>query len=303
MISIQGVSKSFGPRKAVIDFSLDVPAGEICGLLGHNGAGKSTMIGMMLGMVFPDAGRITLDGHDVFAHRARALRHVGAIFESPAFYDYLSGWANLEIFSAYTAPVRPDRMRQVVELVGLTDRIHDRTRGYSHGMRQRLALAQALLPAPKLLILDEPSDGLDPEGIREMRQLMQRLNREWGLTILLSSHLLGEVEQVCTHLAIVKDGRLRHTGPWGEAAGGSRWLVLRTDRDAAALAELRSAGLIDDHADDRVRLADGHDAAEVNRRLVERGFAVHTIAPMGASLETFYLEAVAERPTTREAEA
>lgn len=296
MISIDGVSKRFGARLAVHELSLEIPAGCVFGLLGHNGAGKSTLIGMLLGQVFPDTGRITIAGHDVFTQRRQALRHVGAIFEAPAFYNDLSGWRNLQVFAAYTGPVSRSRMDQVVGLCGLSSRIHDRVAGYSHGMRQRLAMAQALLPDPKLLILDEPSDGLDPEGIREMRELMTRLNREWGLTVVLSSHLLGEVEQLCTHLGIIREGRLCYAGPWDAGGGAGGWVRLRTDREGAALSALREAGLIDRHEGDRVHLAEPHTSADLVRYLVERGVGVHMATPLDASLEAFYLKAVEQCP-------
>ena len=202
MISLTSVHKKFGGRLAVNDLSLAVPRGEMFGLLGHNGAGKSTAIGMMLGQVWPTRGEVKVCGHDVTTHRARALQKVGAIFEAPAFYDYLSGWRNLEILSHYSAPTSAARIREVVEWVGLTGRELSPVKTYSHGMRARLALAQALLPQPELLILDEPGNGLDPEGIAEMRSTIARLHRELGLTILLSSHQLAEVEQLCTRIAV-----------------------------------------------------------------------------------------------------
>src|SRR5216683_7996210 len=186
MIRLKNVQKKFGQRLAVDDLTLHVPRGEIYGLLGHNGAGKSTAIGMMLGQVWPTQGEVVVCGHDVTRRRQLALQKVGAIFETPAFYDYLSGWRNLEILSHYTAPTSKERIREVVDWVGLTGREQSKVKTYSHGMRARLALAQALLPQPELLILDEPGDGLDPEGIHEMRQTILRLRDEMGITILLS---------------------------------------------------------------------------------------------------------------------
>jgi len=218
VLRLENLTKRFGHRPAVENLSLEIPAGSLYGLLGHNGAGKSTTIGMILGQVIPDAGRVLIDGHDVRRERAAALRHVGAIFETPSFYDYLSGRRNLEILCSYSAPTTKEDQQRVIELVRLKDRIDDPVRVYSHGMRQRLALAQALLPRPSLLILDEPSEGLDPEGIYEMRELILRLHREFQLTILICSHLLAEVEQICPKVAILRNGRLLFNGAWREAA-------------------------------------------------------------------------------------
>ena len=216
------------------ELTLTVPRGEIFGLLGHNGAGKSTAIGMMLGQVWPTSGEVKICGHDVTTRRDRALQKVGAIFETPAFYEYLSGWRNLEIFTHFTARTSDARIREVVEWVGLTGREHGRVRTYSHGMRARLALAQALLPQPELLILDEPGEGLDPEGIHEMRETILRLQRELKLTILLSSHLLSEVEQLCTRIAVLNQGRKVFEGSLAETKRRNQWARLRVNDFALA---------------------------------------------------------------------
>lgn len=289
MIEITNVSKRFGRRPAVVDLSLTVPAGGIFGLLGHNGAGKSTTLGMLLGQVFPDRGQLTIDGHDVFAARRRALHHTGAIFESPMFYDYLSGWRNLRALAACSGHVPRAKLIDAVELVGLSDRIGDRVSTYSHGMRQRLALAQALVPDPNLLILDEPSDGLDPEGIAEMRELIGRLNRERGLTILFSSHLLAEAERLCTHVAVMRQGRLLHAGAWREQTG---WVAVRVDRPGEAAEHLRRLRLITDAVDGRVRLAEGRTNAQLTAALVGAGFAVEAVTPIEQTLESFYLSTI-----------
>src|SRR5450759_1363752 len=228
MIELRNVIKKFGGRMAVDDLSFTVPRGEIFGLLGHNGAGKSTAIGMMLGQVWPTSGSAMVCGHDVASNRRAALMKVGAIFETPVFYDYLSGWRNLEILSTYTAPTSRARIQEVIEWVGLTGREQSKVRTYSHGMRSRLALAQALLTQPELLILDEPSDGLDPEGIHEMRQTILRLHRELRLTILLSSHFLNEVEQLCTRIAVLNQGRMVFEGPLAATKQREAWIRLKT---------------------------------------------------------------------------
>ena len=304
MISLRNVTKFFGQRLAVDDLSFEVPRGEIYGLLGHNGAGKSTAIGMMLGQVWPTRGELLICGHDITARRQHALKKVGAIFESPVFYDYLSGWRNLQILSTYTAPTSAARIREVVDWVGLTGREHSKVRTYSHGMRARLALAQALLPAPELLILDEPSDGLDPEGIHEMRQTILRLHREMGLTILLSSHLLNEVEQLCTRIAVLNRGRKVFEGTLAEATQRRRWVRLRTNDFAAAVSELRAAGLARDERDGRlITLADGVGSEVVVRKLVELGMPVFEIAPEEETLESFYLRLMRANPAAQSSES
>jgi ABC-2 type transport system ATP-binding protein len=293
MIQLAEVNKRFGSRLAVDALTLTVPRGEIFGLLGHNGAGKSTAIGMMLGQVWPTSGEVRICGHDVARHRARALLKVGAILETPAFYDYLSGWRNLEILSHYTAPTSKERIREVVDWVGLTGREHSKVKTYSHGMRARLALAQTLLPQPDLLILDEPGGGLDPEGIAEMRATILRLHRELGLTILLSSHLLTEVEQICTRIAVLNQGRKVFEGCVAEVKTARSRVALKTPDFAAATALLRERGLINgaDGAE-FVTLTDGVSTAEVARVLVMAGFPVEGIWRREQTLEDFYLELV-----------
>ncbi len=290
MIQLKNVSKKFGQRLAVDDLTLQVPAGEIYGLLGHNGAGKSTAIGMMLGQVWPTGGEVRICGHDVTAHRRLALQKVGAIFESPAFYDYLSGWRNLEILSSYSAPTSPRRIEEVIEWVGLSGREKSKVRTYSHGMRARLALAQALLPQPELLILDEPSDGLDPEGIHEMRQTILRLHRELRLTILLSSHFLNEVEQLCTRIAVLNQGRMVFEGALAATKQREEWVRLKTGDFAAAVRELRQAQFIQADRDGLlIALQPGIGTDQVVKLLVGLGMPVYEIAREEQTLEGFYL--------------
>jgi ABC-2 type transport system ATP-binding protein len=291
MIELQNVTKRFGDRLAVDDLTLVVPPGEIFGLLGQNGAGKSTAIGMMLGQVWPTAGTVKVCGHEVSRERQRALQPVGAIFETPVFYDYLSGSSNLQILSQYSAPTSKARIQEVIEWVGLAGREKSKVKTYSHGMRARLALAQALLPNPKLLILDEPSDGLDPEGIHEIRQTILRLRRELGMTIFLSSHLLNEVELICTRIALLKKGRKLFEGSLAEAKSRQSLIRLRTDDFPAAASLLRQAGLISDHRDGQfISLAPGIGTDKVVRHLVQAGRPVFEIAAQEMTLEDFYLE-------------
>jgi len=290
MISLRQVQKKFGARTAVANLDLEVRRGEIFGLLGHNGAGKSTAIGMMLGQVWPTDGEIRICGHDVTAQRQHALKKVGAIFESPVFYDYLSGWRNLEILSHYTAPTSAKRIHEVIDWVGLTGREKSKVRTYSHGMRARLALAQALLPQPELLILDEPGDGLDPEGIHEMRQTILRLHQEFNLTILLSSHLLNEVEQLCTRIAVLNHGKKVFDGTLAEATRKQNLVRLRVGDFDLAVAQLHRAKLISGHRDGKlIILSDRVETDEIVRFLVGLGVAVFEISPQRETLEDFYL--------------
>ena len=295
MIHLNNLCKTFGGRVAVDNITLHVPPGEIYGLLGHNGAGKSTAIGMMLGQVWPTSGEVQICGFDVTADRKHALRKVGAIFESPAFYDYLTGLKNLEILSTYTAPTPRRRIQEVIEWVGLSGREDSKVRTYSHGMRARLALAQALLPQPELLILDEPSDGLDPEGIHEMRQTIQRLHRELQLTILLSSHLLNEVEQLCTRIAVLNQGRMVFQGSLAQTRQREKWVRLKVGDFASAARELRAAQLIKDQRDGQfIALKENVGTDQVVRLLVGQGMSVYEIAPEEETLERFYLGLMSE---------
>ncbi len=296
MIQLAHVRKKFGARLAVDDLSFTVARGEIFGLLGHNGAGKSTAIGMMLGQVWPTGGEVKVCGHDVAANRRAALKQVGAIFETPVFYDYLSGWRNLEILSTYTAPTSKARIQEVIEWVGLAGRERTQVRTYSHGMRARLALAQALLPKPELLILDEPSDGLDPEGIHEMRQTILRLRRELGLTILLASHLLNEVEQLCTRIAVLQQGRKVFDGSVADVKAAHGKVSLKTPDFAGAAKLLLDRGLITAAAEDRfITLAAGHSTAEITAALVAAGHAVEGIWRQEQTVEDFYLALISRQ--------
>jgi ABC-2 type transport system ATP-binding protein len=288
MLDISHISKRFvRDRWAVRDISFAVAEGEIFGLLGHNGAGKSTLLGTILGMVYPDEGEVTIAGVSVQKERTRALRSVGAIFESPAFYDYLTGWKNLEVLTTLSGFTDEKTMRETVELVGLTARIHHPVRTYSHGMRQRLALAQALLPEPRLLLLDEPTDGLDPEGIIEFRQFVKRLRDERGMTILFNSHLLSEVELICDRVAIIKGGELKYVGNGQDLRTTHHRLRCRVDKTEAlpALLERFGGSAL---TDDVIELPREHRITEFVTAVVSEGLGLHEISPCPETLEDLY---------------
>jgi len=291
ILKIHGISKRFRGNPALHPLDLSVPQGEIFGLLGHNGAGKSTTLGILLGHVRPDAGEVVIAGASVQRERCRALRHVGAIFETPCFLDYLSGWDNLKYFVSLSGGAERARIQEVLELVGLDKRIHDPARTYSHGMRQRLALALALLPRPKLLVLDEPNDGLDPEGVLEMRKLMLRLRDEHGMTILFSSHMLPEVEMLCQRIAILDKGRRIFYGDWRERTGDHRRVLF-------GLAKPDLASAVFERAD--VRGLGGEtflvprqvEITELVSALASAGAGVFRVEEIQPSLEDFYMEEV-----------
>lgn len=296
MLNAHGLFKTFGGKPALNDVSFHVRRGEIYGLLGHNGAGKSTSLGIILGMVMPDQGDVTIDGISVLQSRSKALRKVGAIFEAPAFYDYLSGWENLRILMSYSGGFDPGAARKVIDRVGLTKRVHSKVRTYSHGMRQRLALAQALLPEPEVLLLDEPTDGLDPEGIKWFRDFILNLRDERGMTVLFNSHLLAEVELMCDRVAILREGKRVFEGsvsglqddtpvfevdfaPWDKAC----------ELVTAAGGEILTAG--------RISLPHAADPAILVETLVRAGIRIRAFSPVRRSLEDLYMEILNGAPS------
>ncbi|MCW1887851.1 ABC transporter ATP-binding protein [Luteolibacter flavescens] len=295
MLRVNGLFKSFGGKPALHDVSFEVKRGEIHGLLGHNGAGKSTTLGIILGMVEPDRGRAHIGGVCVQEDHAGALRQVGAIFESPAFYDYLSGWENLRILAGFSGRFDEKAARDVVERVGLTKRIRSKVGSYSHGMRQRLALAQALLPEPQVLLLDEPTDGLDPEGIKWFRDFILGLRRERGMTVLFNSHLLAEVEQMCDRVTILKEGRLIHAGSLEDLRGEAPVYEVSLEpwHEARTFLELNGAQVI---SPGRIALPPDADPAVIVAALVGCGIRVSAFSPVRRSLEDLYLE-ISANPT------
>ncbi len=226
VLEVVNVSKKAGTRTLVDHVSFSIQAGDVCGFVGPNGAGKTTLIRMMTGLIKPGSGSIRIDGTDVGRERVKALSRVGAIVESPIFFPYMSGRDNLlnlaRLHPNVPGTERKARVEEALSIVGLSQRGSDKVKTYSLGMKQRLGIAQALLGDPRLIILDEPANGLDPMGIRELRQLIQRLNQERGITFLVSSHLLDELQRICSRFVIIKEGKLVWEGTsreWQEAAG------------------------------------------------------------------------------------
>ncbi|QOR64976.1 ABC transporter ATP-binding protein [Cytobacillus suaedae] len=231
IISLSNVTKRIGRTTIVDDLTFDVPQGEIFGFLGPNGAGKTTTIRMIVGLMSITKGQILIKGKNIKTEFEQAIRHVGAIVESPEMYKYLTGYQNLVHYARMVPGVTKERIDEVVSLVKLENRIHDKVKKYSLGMRQRLGVAQALLHRPSLLILDEPTNGLDPAGIRELRDYLQYLTRTEGITVVVSSHLLSEMELMCDRVAILQRGKLVDVMPIQH--------ITKNDQDQAYLMQVQ----------------------------------------------------------------
>lgn len=208
LLEAKGLTKTFGSRTAVDRLNLRIEEGDIYGFLGTNGSGKTTTIRMITGLVHPDAGEVRIGGFHLRSQFKDAIALVGAIVENPAFYTYLSAYDNLRLIANLLPGVTRKRVDEVLEIAGLSNRAKDKVGSYSLGMKQRLGIAGALLGRPKLIILDEPTNGLDPQGMKEIKELIAQLAAEQGISFLISSHLLHEVEQICTKAGVIRDGKL-----------------------------------------------------------------------------------------------
>jgi ABC-2 type transport system ATP-binding protein len=293
------LTKLYAKRVVVDSLSLQVERGDIFGFLGQNGAGKSTTIRMALGLVRPTSGAVRVLGYDIARHPLKALARTGAIVEAPAFYENFSGLQNLQLLSKMSGGAEPSRIQEVLSIVGLSGRARDPVRVYSHGMKQRLGIAQALLPGPELIILDEPTDGLDPQGIHEVRALIRKLRDEMGLTVFLSSHLLHEVEQICNRVAIIDHGRLLYQGLIQDLVATDKVVKLTVDRCEEAYQLLSSdASLSVSLNGDKslyVKMTDEQIPA-INALLVGHGFCVSELSPQTETLEQVFLRLT--RPQT-----
>jgi ABC-type multidrug transport system ATPase subunit len=291
-LQTEGLTKRFGGRTAVDRLTMRVERGDIYGFLGPNGAGKSTTLRMLLGLVRPTSGVIKFPERASSREYLRAPSRIGAIVETPAFYENFSGRRNLQLLASLSGGVQLNRVEEVLKIVDLHDRAQDPVRTYSYGMRQRLGIAQALLPTPELIILDEPTNGLDPQGIQETRQLIRRLRDEFTLTVLLSSHLLTEIEQLCNRVGIIHEGRLLYEGgPAALVAPASRFNV-RVGNSSAAIELLTREPGVTVSQNGAVFLRVDTDAERipaVNALLVAHGIKVFELTPDQESLEEAFL--------------
>ena len=294
VIQTDALTKRYGRVLAVDQLSLQVPRGHVFGLLGPNGAGKTTFMGMLLGLVRPTSGNFSLLGANGVS--MDALRRIGAIVETPAFYPYLSGRRNLAYFQGVMGRKDPGELDTLLDRVGLADRAGDAFKTYSLGMKQRLGLAYALLGDPELLILDEPTNGMDPAGMAEVRDLIRSLGSE-GRTVLISSHLLNEVEQVCDSVAIISRGRLVVQGDVADLLHPQEQVRLRTTDDAKALAILTAADDIESAKAENEALVVmiAHErSSELTALLSKSEVYVTEIAPLQVSLEQYFLDVTGE---------
>jgi ABC-2 type transport system ATP-binding protein len=296
VLSARNLTKRFGRREAVADVSFDVHAGEVFGFLGPNGAGKTTTIRMLVGLARPDRGEVRIRGLDLATAFEAAMAHVGCIVESPDLYRYLTGRENLEHFARMLGRGAAERIEGLAALVALSDRLDDRVSTYSLGMRQRLGIAQALLGNPDVLILDEPANGLDPAGIREIRELVRSLSRERGISVFVSSHLLSEIELMCDRVAIVHRGRTLAAAPVAELLGrvSADRVLVRASPIAKAAQVIRRFGELEAGEEDGVEALAARVAPErvpdLLRALVAEGVDVRAIERPETSLEEIFLQ-------------
>ncbi|GIO69954.1 ABC transporter ATP-binding protein [Paenibacillus sp. FSL M7-1455] len=293
-IDTHQLTRRFGQRETVKRIDLKVPKREIYGFLGPNGAGKTTTIRMLLGLIRASSGDIRILGKDLNKNRMEILKDVGSLVESPSYYAHLSGYKNLKIVTLMHG-IPESRINEVLQWVRLEQAAHRPVKGYSLGMKQRLGIAMALITKPKLLILDEPTNGLDPSGIQEIRELITRLPRDFDITVLLSSHLLSEIEQVATYVGIINHGELIFQGPLQELTERSRpYVWMEIDRPMEAAAALNDNGwdAEPDAATGQLRtsVTGRKESAEMIRYLVGRRHDVYRVTEKKKTLEEIFLE-------------
>ncbi|MTT30503.1 ATP-binding cassette domain-containing protein [Terrilactibacillus sp. BCM23-1] len=290
---IRQLSKKIGNKELVKSLNFDINQGEILGFLGPNGAGKTTTMRMMVGLMKMSGGDVEINGFSVKKNKEQALKHVGGIIENPEMYKFLSGYDNLVHFQRMNGPVNGERIKEVVKLVGLEKAIKNKVRTYSLGMKQRLGIAQALLDHPKLLILDEPTNGLDPEGIREIREYLKKLTRETGIAVFVSSHLLSEMELLCDRIVIIQKGQITDTEelhPSEDVIDKSMTVALTCEPQNKAVDILSEQGVIVRSEEDHLLIQTSYaKLPDIHRLLVNEGVNIYTIEKVRVSLEDRFL--------------
>lgn len=297
VVQLQRATKTIRGRNIVDHLSFDIPAGEVFGFLGPNGAGKTTTIRMMVGLIKISQGDILIKGHSITKDFIEAIRNVGAIIENPDLYRYLTGYQNLKHYARMVPGVSKARINEMVEIVGLKDRIHDKVKTYSLGMRQRLGIAQALLHRPPLLILDEPTNGLDPAGIHELRNYLKRLAHEEGVAVFVSSHLLSEMELMCDRVGVLQNGKLvsiQSIKDFVHKGGASRVCVTvepaQTEQAKRLIASLNKTALPAENPGQLLIQMNKDEIPAVNKLLMNAGIQVYSIQMQDQTLEDRFLE-------------
>ena len=304
IIETRGLAKSFKSFKAVDNLSFTIRHGDVYGFLGQNGAGKSTTMRMLLGLNFPDSGQIFINGQEFDNSKRHLLKNIGAIIERPDMYGYLSGWDNLTIFAALSDKhIKPARLHEVIEMVGLKGRENDKVKAYSQGMKQRLGIAIATVHQPDLLILDEPTNGLDPQGIAEMRALILSLSKDHGKTILISSHLLYEIEHVATRMIVLNKGKKIVEGPVSELLNPDETLIeIECAPDEGLKSKIMQSGwgghLQVCKAGAFTMKMNVNRTPDFNKWMVENGIRVQEIRSKH-SLEAYFLSLTTETTATK----
>ncbi|RPI72384.1 MAG: ABC transporter ATP-binding protein [Ignavibacteriales bacterium] len=301
IIEVRNLSKKFKELKAVNNLDLNVFKGDVFGFLGPNGAGKSTTIRMLLSLISPSEGDIKIFGKSLKENRNEILRRIGAIVEKPDFYGYLTAYKNLEILSKFSgiSPTKNEIM-EILELVGLNKRYNSKVKTFSHGMKQRLGIAQALIHNPDLIILDEPTTGLDPQGMKEIRELIINLSKEKQKTIFLSSHILYEVELVATRMIILNKGTTQVEGNVQDLLNANElkvtFRVNEAEKAFNLLNETRWAGKIESRIEDRIIFTlSPEEIPLINKYLVENDVSVNAVIPL-RSLEEYFLKLIDKNP-------
>lgn len=292
ILHIEGLDKKIGSKQILKQISMDVRQGEIIGLLGPNGSGKTTLIRIIVGLLKQNSGSVAINGFKHDTEFEQAMEAVGAIVENPEFYPYLSGWENLKHFANMHKKIDDERLDEVVERVGLTSAIDDKVRTYSLGMRQRLGIAQAILHRPKLLILDEPTNGLDPAGMKDFRDHIKELAEEEGTAVLFATHLLREVEDLCDRVIIIQKGEIKAEVSLNGAGQKTEKAVIEVQPAEKAIAWLVGNGYTAERKDGSIVVDIAKEnIPELNRSLVGQGLNVFSIMTYTQSLEDEFIKA------------
>ncbi|AXP01217.1 MULTISPECIES: ABC transporter ATP-binding protein [Bacillus cereus group] len=294
ILSVRDVKKVIGKKTIVENISFDVKQGEVFGFLGPNGAGKTTTIRMLVGLIKETEGTISIGGYSIKENFREAMRQIGSIVENPELYTYLTGWENLKQFARMLGDISDERIIEIAHMVHLDERIHDKVKTYSLGMKQRLGIAQALLGNPKLLILDEPTNGLDPAGIRELREFIHKLVKEENMSVFISSHLLSEVQMICDRVAIIHKGKMITVAKVEEliktASDRVEWIVTPISKAKDMLEdaeEVREVSIEGNRLLCRMHIS---SVSNWNKTFVENGIDVHSVKELVFTLEDLFIE-------------